>query len=509
MDLLANFLPDSHALAIVVSAFPLYIISLTTYRLILHPLRKIPGPRLAALTWWYEIYYDVFLPGQYNFKILELHKQYGPILRINPEEIHIADPEFLGEIYNARKRNKPPEPSLDIESSVAGTAEWDLHKMRRQAMQSFFSPKAVRELEPLLVRKRDGLVGVIEGVKKGDVLNLSDLYFAYCWDLIQEYAFAFQSTVLGQDLSEAAKLRANSQELLLQVNFTRYFGWINALATYLPGGIGKKMIPAGVLDLQAVSKRVAAKVREVVEDKKTTKQDIENDTQHRSIFYTIRDDPALPAAEKEPLRLQREGNFLVVAASDSPARAIHITHFYLMHRPECMAKLREELRPLGPTPGMQQLNDLPYLNAVFLEGTRLMFGLARRIFRIAPEDAIVYKDYEIPPGWNVATSTLCVHSNPDIYPDPYVFKPERWLGPDAKELRNKYHMTFGSKSPRSCLGIHLAEAEMKFAIAAVARFEMELFETGLKDVEYRHDYQMAHGDLESKGVRAVVKEKLW
>lgn len=376
-------------------------------------------------------------------------------------------------------------------------------------MTSFFSPKAVRDLEPLLARKRDELLKVVKATASGEVLNLSDLYFAYCWDLIQEYAFAFDSTVLRKDLSEAAKLRANSTDLLLQVNFTRHFAWVNSLAGMLPGGIGEKMIPAGVLDLQRVSKRVAQTIREVVEDKQTTKQDIENDTQHRSIFYTIRDDPALPATEKEPLRLQREGNFLVVAASDSPARAIHITHFYLMHRPECMAKLREELKPLGSDPGMQELNELPYLNAVFLEGTRLMFGLARRIFRIAPEDAIVYGGYILPPGTNVATSTLCVHSNPEIYPEPFIFKPERWLGADAKELRNKYHMTFGSKSPRSCLGIHLAEAEMKFAIATAARFEIELFETGLADVEYRHDYQMAHGQMGTKGVRAKVKEKLW
>lgn len=169
-----------------------YIFLGAIYRLLLHPLRKIPGPRLAALTWWYEIYYDVFLPGQYNFKILELHKKYGPVLRINPEEVHISDPDFLGDVYNARKRNKPPEPSLDIESSVAGTAEWDIHKMRRAAMTNFFSPKAVRQLEPLLARKRDVLVDVVEKKLEGFIsgadksaLNISDLCFAYCWDLIQ------------------------------------------------------------------------------------------------------------------------------------------------------------------------------------------------------------------------------------------------------------------------------------------------------------------------------------
>jgi hypothetical protein len=40
----------------------------------------------------YEAYYDLILGGQYTFKIIELHKQYGPIIRISPWELHISDP---------------------------------------------------------------------------------------------------------------------------------------------------------------------------------------------------------------------------------------------------------------------------------------------------------------------------------------------------------------------------------------------------------------------------------
>jgi hypothetical protein len=46
-------------------------------RLWFHPLAHIPGPKLAALTWWYEFYYDGIQQGRYVFKIQELHKQYG------------------------------------------------------------------------------------------------------------------------------------------------------------------------------------------------------------------------------------------------------------------------------------------------------------------------------------------------------------------------------------------------------------------------------------------------
>ena len=55
----------------------LYSGSLVFYRLFLHPLARFPGPKLAAITLWYEGYYDVIQNGQYTFKIVELHKKYG------------------------------------------------------------------------------------------------------------------------------------------------------------------------------------------------------------------------------------------------------------------------------------------------------------------------------------------------------------------------------------------------------------------------------------------------
>lgn len=55
----------------------LYIVAGAIQRLYFSPLSHIPGPKLAALTWWYEFYYDVVQKGRFVFKIEELHKQYG------------------------------------------------------------------------------------------------------------------------------------------------------------------------------------------------------------------------------------------------------------------------------------------------------------------------------------------------------------------------------------------------------------------------------------------------
>lgn len=56
-----------------------YVFSVSVYRLYLGSLAKFPGPRLAALTLWYEFYHDVVKQGRYSWKIAEMHEKYGRI----------------------------------------------------------------------------------------------------------------------------------------------------------------------------------------------------------------------------------------------------------------------------------------------------------------------------------------------------------------------------------------------------------------------------------------------
>lgn len=53
------------------------IIYVVLWRLFFSPISHIPGPRLAALTSWYEFYYDVIKPGQFVWHIRDLHEIYG------------------------------------------------------------------------------------------------------------------------------------------------------------------------------------------------------------------------------------------------------------------------------------------------------------------------------------------------------------------------------------------------------------------------------------------------
>jgi hypothetical protein len=93
-------------LGVIVGLLAAYTIYGAVWRLYFSPISHIPGPKLAALTWWYEFYYDIILGGQYVFKTVELHKKYGPIIRVNPEEVHIGDSDFFPELYPTSNRRR-------------------------------------------------------------------------------------------------------------------------------------------------------------------------------------------------------------------------------------------------------------------------------------------------------------------------------------------------------------------------------------------------------------------
>ncbi len=57
--------------------FLAYLAVIGIYRLYFHPLAAYPGPKLAALTPWYEFYYDVVLDGKFLFQRQKLHATYG------------------------------------------------------------------------------------------------------------------------------------------------------------------------------------------------------------------------------------------------------------------------------------------------------------------------------------------------------------------------------------------------------------------------------------------------
>jgi hypothetical protein len=60
-----------------------YVLGSAVYELYFSPLSKFPGPKLAAVTRLYEMYYDLFKWGQYTFVIGKMHEKYGMLCAPN------------------------------------------------------------------------------------------------------------------------------------------------------------------------------------------------------------------------------------------------------------------------------------------------------------------------------------------------------------------------------------------------------------------------------------------
>lgn len=74
---MASLLPGYVTLAVLGASLGLYVAGTIIYNLFFSPLAKFPGPKLAAVTRWYEFYYEAVLNYEYLWKIKKMHQQYG------------------------------------------------------------------------------------------------------------------------------------------------------------------------------------------------------------------------------------------------------------------------------------------------------------------------------------------------------------------------------------------------------------------------------------------------
>jgi cytochrome P450 len=117
---------------------------------------------------------------------------------------------------------------------------------------------------------------------------------------------------------------------------------------------------------------------------------------------------------------------------------------------------------------VEQLEDDEYLTATVYEILRLRPVLPNAEPRLTKR-TVKIGDVEYPPGVALLASAYLVHHDPAIYPDPYTFRPERFVG---KAPGTYTWIPFGG-GRRRCLGASFALQEMKIVIRAVVRrFEL-------------------------------------
>ncbi|KAL8660598.1 MAG: hypothetical protein Q9202_006407 [Teloschistes flavicans] len=444
-------------LPIVASA--LYGAGLAFYRLFLSPLSKFPGPKLAALTRKYESYYEAVQNYEYLWKIKKLHQLYGPIIRISPHELHIDDADFFEKLNSFQgKWDKDPYTAHQFANpgSSVGTIDHDLHRKRRSAVLPFFSKQKIYALEPVIQSTIDRLCNKMEDyVKSGQPLNLRNAYKCFAADVVAEYCFAESGNLLEKPDFSLTHWREHQQGLKAGLRARYLPSWYMPVVRGAPEWIRATVDPAAK-HFEVWHRDVDGSVRRL-EDKKN--EDFFEKAGHRTIFHELINSEILPPQEKQTIRVIQEAGAMVGAGGESTSQVLTALTFALVANPEKLKKLREELRTVmphsdSPVPTLKQLEKLPYLTGCVKEGLRLRTGKIARHQRVPHGRPLQYGNWEIPAGTIVSMTPIFLHVDPDIFPDPHSFLPERWLGLNESERqRLEHYFVPYSKGSRQCSGL--------------------------------------------------------
>lgn len=136
-------------------------------------------------------------------------------------------------------------------------------------------------------------------------------------------------------------------------------------------------------------------------------------------------------------------------------------------RAELAATIREHPSSADGNIDIKTLEKCSYLTSVLMEGMRLSPAIGSRMARIAPDRDLFYGDWRIPAGTPVGMTTILMHTDETLYPEPLKFNPDRWMNPEARKKLDRVYAPF-SRGTRICLGMQYVENILSFVTLSVA-----------------------------------------
>jgi cytochrome P450 len=160
---------------------------------------------------------------------------------------------------------------------------------------------------------------------------------------------------------------------------------------------------------------------------------------------------------------------LLIAGHETVAVALAWAFYWLHRQPEVMQRLQAELHTLHRPPHADDLAHLPYLSAVCSEALRL-YPVVPAVSRQLRQPLRLC-GYTVPAGVAVGAAIPLAHCNPERYPDPLRFRPERFL---EQRYTPFEYLPFGGGA-RRCVGAAFAVYELKIVLGSILaqhRFEL-------------------------------------
>ncbi|KAF2108666.1 cytochrome P450 [Lophiotrema nucula] len=460
-------LTAARALWAAVAVFIIYPILRVIYNLTLHPLAKFKnGPilwRCSRLPYCVSAW-----NGLLSRDVQALHAKYGPIIRIAPNELSIADPQAYEDIYSNLGASlafpktpiwhaPPPGKPLMLINAI----DRDVHGKMRRKMEPSFTERAVARQEAIPQQYMSLLIKKLkEAIKRsGQNETIVDIvpWLTYLTiDLIGDLAFgeSFGCLETGEH-DDWLGFTFNSIRAMWYIVLLRHYGWLhNLLMGMIPKSVQKQADDHWDTMENKVKRRMA---------RNTTRPD----------FITLWLEEGKKGAEPLPHGEIYANAFLIsIAGSDTVSTTLFGTINRLVKAPHVIEKLTEELRTRfskAEDITFSALKELPYLHAVMREGMRMCDPVPiSNVRQTPPEGGTVCGEF-VPGNTIVSVNSKRMCSDPERWHEPTVFHPERWL-PEATLPSSLFYndnrsiVEIFSIGPRSCIGKPLALAEMRMVL---------------------------------------------
>ncbi|KAI1745964.1 putative cytochrome P450 monooxygenase [Xylaria scruposa] len=443
----------------------LYVIGRAIYNAFLHPLRKYPGPLSHHMSILPRSWYQ--LQGLLPFHVDELHKKYGPVVRVAPDELAFSSPQAWRDIYGHKKAGEEENPKPDsvykvfdwLPTSVLNADRQDHGALRRQLSHGF-SDRSMREQEPIIGSYVDLLVRRLkEGIKTNTTQNLREWYNYTTFDIIGDLSF-------GVDGGFGCLANSDYHPWVKLIGKSIYQGAIISGLARL--GLLRPIRWIGKSKLLAENKN-----RAIVWEK--VGQRMEGGERPDFLEGLLRKKEELKLDQS---RLTMNATLLIIAGSETTATLLSGATWLLLSYPEKLRKLEQEVRSAFKSDDeitLTSVGNLTYMLACLNESLRRYPPVAGSLPRMAPKGGAMVDGNFVPESTLISVYQWAVNHDKNYWNEPYKFAPERWLGdPEYKGDQLDAMQSF-SVGPRNCIGRNLAYAEMRLILAKIVyNFDMTL-----------------------------------
>ena len=414
--------------------------------------------------------------GTLPYRLDDLHKKYGPVVRVAPNELSFIEAAAWKDIYAKKEYLRPDEfrnrlPGKDSDHFI--TADVETHARFRRIFNPAFSEKALREQEPTVQSYIGKMMNrceeAIDNTATMGILNVTDLFNFVTFDIIGDLGW-------GKDFRCLTTMQYHpwirvvlSFQVTMIVASLKYYPWLDRIV--------QTITPASAME---PLKLITATAEKNVADRLALDND-RPDIMSFAIKHNATTNDSSSRISKE--ELETNSMVLIVGGSETTATALAGTINCLLQSPQVLQTLLKEIREsFAHEKEITYLStqSLPYLRAVIDEGLRMCPPLPDIMRRVVSEgDAVIA-------GHPVASQTVVgialwpsMHSR-ENFVKPDEFRPERWLSSSEGSLaefasdRKAAFQPF-SAGPSGCLGQNLAKMELRIILARFLwRFDIRL-----------------------------------